>query len=66
MLDKSDVRELEIRSVKENLIYEPIPEDQAWRISSLQEVIDIQQGKLEVEGFDRTEIEEIMEFICVS
>ena len=65
-MNKSDITELKSSLVKQNLVYEPIPEGEKWRISILEEIIDCCEGKLEIQGFERTELDEILEFICVT
>ena len=65
-MNKSDITELKSSLVKQNLVYEPIPEGEKWRISILEEIIDFREGKLEIQGFEREELDEILEFICVT
>ena len=66
LMNKSDITELKSSLVKQNLVYEPIPEGEKWRISILEEIIDFHEEKLEIQGFERTELDEILEFICVT
>ena len=66
LMNKSDITELKSSLVKQNLVYEPIPEGEKWRISILEEIIDFREGKLEIQGFEREELDEILEFICVT
>ena len=66
LMNKSNIRELESFEVKESLSYNPVPEDQQWRIGFLREMIDVRAGDLEVDGFSVKEISEIIENICTS
>ena len=49
---------------KVHLDYHPVPEDQAWRIQFVKELIHIKFGKLTVPEMAKTEFEEILEFLC--
>ena len=66
LMNKNNIRELESFEVKESLSYNPVPEDQQWRIGFLREMIDVRAGDLEVDGFSVKEISEIKENICTS
>ena len=66
LMNKNNIRELESFEVKESLSYNPVPEDQQWRIGFLREMIDVRAGDLEVDGFSVKEISEIIENICTS
>ena len=46
--------------------YQKIEESQEWRISFVQELVDIKNEDLEVPEFKRTELEEILEYICTT
>ena len=66
LMNKSDITELKSSLVKQNLVYEPIPEGEKWKILIVEEIIDFREGKLEIQGFEREELDEILEFICVT
>ena len=46
--------------------YQKIEESQEWRINFVQELVDIKNEDLEVPEFKRTELEEILEYICTT
>ena len=41
--------------------YAPV---ESWKFSMVQELIDIREGKLEVEQFSKEELDEILEHLC--
>ena len=43
-----------------------IPENELWRINSVKELSQIKSGHLKLEGFSIEEIEDMLQFICVS
>ena len=49
---------------KVHVDYHTVPEDQAWRIQYVKELIDVKFGKLTVQEMTRTELEEILETLC--
>ena len=44
--------------------YHNVPEDEAWRVDFLKEIIEIKHGELEVSGFTEEELIEIQDFLC--
>ena len=59
----------DIRSLKPNdynLKYGEVPVNEEYRVSFIQELINIEQNKLEVPGFERYEVKEILQYLCVS
>ena len=59
-----------INSLKEDdinrLEYNPIPENEAWRIDLLTELLDTRSSITEIPGFTPEEITEIINFVCTS
>ena len=46
--------------------YKDIPENEEWRIGLLNELIEIRQGKYQVEGFSVAETQDILIDICIN
>ena len=44
--------------------YNPVAEDQEWRIPFVKELIDIKYDDLAVPGMTKTELEQILNFLC--
>ena len=66
LMKKNDISELNSNEVKSNLKYNLIPDGEKWRLSILQEVLQVRSGFSNIEGFEKREIEEILEFVCTS
>ena len=66
LTNKTDICELNSAEVIENLKFKSVPNDQNWRISILEELIEVRAGNAEIEGFLNEEITEILEHVCVS
>ena len=65
MTGKATVNELvpdDISSLK----YHPMPEDEMWKVSILQELIDTKHGNMEIDDFRYNELEEMLEYLCKS
>ena len=43
-----------------------VDESEKWGIGFLEELINVRQEELVVPGFENTELEEIIEFLCTS
>ena len=46
--------------------YHPIREEDAWKVSFIQELVDAENQQLEIMGMENTELREILDFLCVS
>ena len=44
--------------------YHPIMDEDKWKTSVIKEIVQIRNGKLEVEGFSNLELDEILQHIC--
>ena len=66
LMKKMNVTEIKSCDVKENFKYKPVPEDELWRIPLLKEIIEVRTGTYEIEGFTNEEIDEMLEFVCIS
>ena len=47
-------------------MYNPIENEERWKITMAQEIIEIKNRNLEVDNFRREELEEMLEFLCIS
>ena len=46
--------------------YEAIDDEQKYRIDFIQEIIDVRNSKLDVDGFSEAELDQILEHLCTS
>ena len=65
LTDKADIQDL-LPADLSNLKYHPIQNEDKWKVSFLQEILEIKNGNLGVEDFKYDELDEIVEFLCVS
>ena len=65
LTDKADIQDL-LPADLSNLKYHPIQNADKWKVSILQEILEIKHGNLEVDDFNYDELDEIVEFLCVS
>ena len=65
-LDSNDVDKLTASIVKKNMLYQPVLEENRWRIASCRELIGLRQNDLHLVGFEENEIKEMLNFICVT
>ena len=54
---------LDVRNVRKLRYFPPLAEDE-WRIPFLKELINVRDGKLEVQGVAQEDIKDIIEIIC--
>ena len=64
-LRKTPIDEIRLSDIR-NLRYFEIPNGSEWKINIVKECIDNTTGFLNVPGFNRSEIEEIRDYICVT
>ena len=62
--DVHDVRKLEASDYKVN--YRTVPSNEEYRVEFIKELIDVNNNQLEVPGFDDDELEDILQYLCVS
>ena len=62
--DKTSIQDLVPNDVL-NIEYHPIQEDENWKVSTIQELIEAKNSNLEVVDFTDDELDKIMEFLCV-
>ena len=65
LVEKSDVCDL-IPEDAMKIAYKKIPESEEWRVSLLNELIEVKLGECLVEGFSETEINDLIQFVCNS
>ena len=44
--------------------YHPVPDSEAWRVDFVKELVELQHGNLEVVGMLKTELDQIMSYLC--
>ena len=59
-----DVRLLKSSDVKTK--YRDIPKQEEYRVDVIKEIVDIKNGQLDIQGFDTNELDQILEYVCVS
>ena len=62
--DVHDVRKLEASDYK--VKYRTVPSNEEYRVEFIKELIDVNNNQLEVPGFDDDELEDILQYLCVS
>jgi hypothetical protein len=48
------------------LSYFTLDKENKWRIPMIQEIVNLKQGDLEVEGFDNDELNDMLDHLCTS
>ena len=62
--DVQDVRNLKPDDVK--VKYRDVPRDEKYRVDFINEILDVKNNQLEVNGFHDDELQEILQHLCVS
>ena len=62
--NQCNVQDLKLSDV--NLQYRPVPEAQQYRVGIVKELIEVQNNQLEVPGFTLDELDELLQYLCVS
>ena len=55
---------LSTNDVKSNMSYFEIPVGQDWRVDMMLNLIDIRSDLLNIDNFDRTELDDILLYVC--
>ena len=63
LTDKNNVELLESSDAM-RIKYHPIKLEDQWKVGMIQEINQMRNDKLEVEGFTDIELEEILEHLC--
>ena len=50
----------------DNLTYQTIPENEMWRLSLIQELLEIRRNDLELNGFSEEEVSSLIDIVCGS
>ena len=61
-----DIKDLTATHVKKNLKYHEIPLDEKWRISIADELLQLKQLKVSLDGFTSEEISTMLDYVCTS
>ena len=65
LLGKSRVEDVKLED-SSSLTYHTLDPSEAWKVSSIKEIINTKAGMLEVPGFQIDELEEILHHLCTS
>ena len=65
LLGKNSVDDLSVDDI-DSLEYHTIPENEAWRVGLLQELIAVRENKCEITGFASEELDDILDHVCTS
>ena len=66
MTDFQNIDDLKPECVT-NIKYNKITEENMWRVNIIKEILDIKQGDMDIpEGWTITELEDILNFACIS
>ena len=65
ILGKRSVDDIRAEDI-DSLEYNPVQEDQAWRVSLVKKLIEVREKECEVQGFTSEELEEIINHVCTS
>ena len=60
------VESLTAVGVKQEMKYFKPPENEAWKCQVVKELLEVKEKTMTVEGFEDDEIEEIINFLCIS
>ena len=65
LLGKSRVEDVKLED-STSMTYHTLDPSEAWKVSSIKEIINTKAGMLEVPGFQIEELEEILHHLCTS
>ena len=66
LMNKETVFDLKSGEVKHVFKYSPVPDEDFWRITSLHELLKVKGRSIRIDGFSTEEVDEMLEFVCVS
>ena len=52
--------------MKEIHIHNPVSDEEMWRVSILEELLEVRANNFEIPGFEKEELEELLAFVCTS
>ena len=59
-----DIDKLSPQIVKNHVRYRNLPENEAWRIPILTEMLFARENRLEIEGLSTNDINDIINYVC--
>ena len=65
LLGKVNIDDIKIRDI-DNFEYAAVLPDDKWKVDMVKEIIEIGADQLNVENFSEEELEEILEYLCIS
>ena len=65
LTSKDDISEL-VPSDVDKMVYQPVNPSDVWKINMVKELIDVKWGQAVVENLSNSDIEDIIEDICIS
>ena len=65
LVGKSFVSEV-TKADADRVEYFPIGDNEKWKVGSIQEIINIKNGLMEVPGFELEELDEVLDYLCTS
>ena len=63
---KLDIAELSSQEVKMKMRYRDLPEEEEWRVPILNEMIFARDNHIEMEGLNRKDINDIINYVCTA
>ena len=63
---QTDIKSLTPATVKSNMKYFPVPDEEQWRIPLLSNLVSIRTEDLLIENFENTELDNIIEYVCTT
>ena len=52
--------------LKRKMVYQEVPTDEKWWVPACRELLELRQQKLDLPGFENDEIQEMLDYICVT
>ena len=65
LTDKNEIDEL-VPNDANNINYCPVPDEEAWRIPIMMDIINSRHNEQIIEGFSESELDDILDFVCTS
>ena len=64
MLEASKVNIEEVINQKVEIYYHEIRDENAWRTKFVEEIVNVRENDLEIPGFGKPQLDEILEYLC--
>ena len=52
--------------LKRKMVYQEVSTDEKWWVPACRELLELRQQKLDLPGFENDEIQEMLDYICVT